>query len=361
MLMAGALAIGVAASAQQPLAERISPEVAARMGLQQDTTTISVNFPGGTLEEYVRALREATKDPVNVSLQGDAARLRIEPLVLREVSIESALRAALGSRPGQNLLENDGSMTSTRLETIQATAAGKPVFVITTQRVPGGGPGSADASIDVLTIRSLVQSDDAKHQDAREQVVLAAIDSGLKLLGSTEGVKPQIDYHQDSGLLLVRGQARDVALVREIVGRMTEDQKRQNAEMHDRRKNEINNRAAMQRAELSMRVADTRVGEAQRRLDETQKLVDAGSASTRDLSDARMASIQAETEVGMARIEIMRLKDEAAAGVESPSGATGDEVAQLRADLAKALARIKELEDQAAPKKGGVIPAPKGK
>ncbi len=327
-----------------------------------DSTTLSVNFPGGSLEEYIQALRGGTKDPVNISLQGEAAKLHIDAVQLREVSVEAALRAALGARTIAPQTEPDGSYTSTSLEAITPQPEGRSVFVVTTRRAPAGAMPNSETTIEVFSIRTLVQGTEEKGgNQVPEQTVLSAIDSGLRLSGQTEGLRPQIDYHKDSGLLLVRGQPRDVALVKDIVRRMTEDRQRQAADARERRKFEINAKAAMQRADLTLSLCQNRASEAQRRMEETQKLVDAGSASTRDLADARMATVQAEGEVRMAAVEKDRLKEEAMAGLETPGAAGDDEVAQLRGELAKALARIKELEEQVAPKRGGDRSAPKGK
>src|SRR5579885_1766739 len=54
---------------------------------------VSVDFKGGTVGDYVEALRHASEQPVNVTLPPTLARLAMPPVKLKSVSLGDALSA----------------------------------------------------------------------------------------------------------------------------------------------------------------------------------------------------------------------------------------------------------------------------
>jgi hypothetical protein len=202
---------------------------------------VSVDFKGGTLKELAVALRGATKEPVNISLQGDAAGVEVEPMSLRNVTVESALRAAIGNRIGTQFLP-DGSGLELKFESVQSGPQDASVFVIT--RSPSSfrnSPPPPRERVEVLSIQRLVSGDEATTPD----VVLTAIDTGLMLQQNDREPRPQIKFHKDSGLLLIRGDPQDVALASEIVKRMMSDHDRQTSEAARRKAASIERGAAL--------------------------------------------------------------------------------------------------------------------
>jgi len=102
-----ALALSSAAIAQQPgVPTRAQPEptpttptsasAAAREGARPPMPIIDVEFAGGTLQEFVKAVQKAAiesaaKTPVNVMIPSEAANIAIPAISLKRVSADTAL------------------------------------------------------------------------------------------------------------------------------------------------------------------------------------------------------------------------------------------------------------------------------
>lgn len=345
-------AVGLAQPGQPPM----SPNLARQMMQQQRPETgpmVSVDFKGGTLQEFATALRASTSEPVNISLQGDAAAVTVEPMSLRNVSVESALRGALGARINQNQFLPDGSSVIIKFDQVQSGPSDSPVYVVT--RSPGVEfrGGMPQSTIDVISIQRLVGGD----QPLTPDIVLSAIDAGLSLQDRGETPRPDIKFHRDSGLLLVHGNPAHVSLVDEIIKRMMSDHDRVLSESGRRRAASIERGADMKRAQIRIRLADAESHAAQQRLDMVKKLVDQGQESPTELANATLAVQRAEGEHDMAMIELDRLKQQEDAGVSgekgNPSG-DGEGAVDPRDQKIKALeARISDLEAELGKTKQG--------
>jgi hypothetical protein len=316
---------------------------------------VSVDFKGGTLKELAVALRGATKEPVNISLQGDAAGVEVEPMSLRNVTVESALRAAIGNRIGTQFLP-DGSGLELKFESVQSGPEDASVFVIT--RSPSSfrnSPPPPRERVEVLSIQRLVSGDGATTPD----VVLTAIDTGLMLQQSDREPRPQIKFHKDSGLLLIRGDPQDVALATEIVKRMMSDHDRQTSEAARRKAASIERGAALRQAMVKLRVAEAEADLAEQRVNEAAQQVDKGMRSPSELPQLKLEAQRAQANREMVQIEIDRLKQEEEAGIGGPGaepGAGADTPASQDprdAVIAALQARVAALEAQLGQKNSG--------
>ncbi len=290
-------------------------------------TLISVDFNGGTLAQFVTAIKSQSKEPVNILPQGDAAKIPVEAVQLRDVDVETALRAALETKLINQETMPDGMQRKLYLETIRGDAPSKPAFVVgfqtggaraTVPQAPGMSPGN-DSVTAVYSIQRLVHNDDKDGMTTLpETVVLSAIDTGLKL-ASVEGVeKPELQYHKDSGLLLVRGRRDDVSVVEEVLRKLVSDQDRRTEGTRRRKIAEIRQKAETQRAQISVELAEIRCRTAEQHLQAVQKQADGGAVSRDELIQAQAMMDQTHAELAMTRIELDRLTREAEAGVEDP-------------------------------------------
>ena len=131
---------GTSASAQDP---RVS-------GRPISTATIvDVEFAGGDLAEFVEAVRGAGRN-INVLIPPEATQVSVPAITLREVSVESALRAV-------------AEVTTNNEATVQ----------VSTQRRSGGQP--------VFTVRVLLTrpAADEPHRASGQRVVLDQLDDSV--------------------------------------------------------------------------------------------------------------------------------------------------------------------------------------
>jgi len=219
--VSAALALGLAAQPTGP-AKSTTP-----------SHTISVDFRGGTLADYVRALREAGPT-VNIVAPESAARVKLPPIVLRETSIEAALRAATfvvepGTALGINV--SVGSLPN-------VGPIGEPVFSVAVQQNNATGPAVGPAgmaspqAVRVFSLRGLVPpagaaADGVSYLEVK--TILTAIDTGLGVAATQEqeqtgaSDKAVLRLHEDSGLLFVAGNIAQLRLVEEVLSNLSHE------------------------------------------------------------------------------------------------------------------------------------------
>lgn len=169
---------------------------------------ITLDFPGGTLGQFVEAIRKAAAATVpdaavNVVFTDPAlAGFPVPRVQLRHVSVEAALGAATyRDRTGSAgpVLDRVGTRTP---------SANAPVYVITS------APESRQraARVEIFDIRDLARS--------RPQLdgILTAIDTALRMEGA--GPPPEVKFHEDSGLLITRATPEQLDSVRQVIGRL---------------------------------------------------------------------------------------------------------------------------------------------
>ena len=283
ILAAGAALIAGFAAAQGPqqgtparVGQRAGPQAPGPVEQGADGPIVSIEFKGGTLGDLVRSLQAQGKDPVNIALQGDAAAIPVERMALRNVTVHSALEAALGSRINTVLFEADGTSKQITLEQLAGNGDAAAVFVITRHETQARQMGR-EPSVQVFSIQKLVSGSGAMPPE----VVLTAIDTGLGLQTRAEGARPQIKFHKDSGLLLVRGEGMDVNLIEQIVSRLQKDHERQVAEESRRKAVEIDRATRRKKAESIIRENDAYIASSAEiaPLAPIIGIADAGSAS----------------------------------------------------------------------------------
>src|SRR5205814_1564779 len=107
------------------------------------------------------ALRGATPDPVNVSIQGDLANLPVERMTLRDVTVHSALRAAMAGRADNLEFRPDGVQTRISLEPVASGPSDWPVYIISRHETGSIRMPDSPTQVTVLSIQRLVTGPDA--------------------------------------------------------------------------------------------------------------------------------------------------------------------------------------------------------
>ena len=215
-------AAGQAPALQAPVSPALRPE----------EPVIAVSFPGGTVAEYLEAVKRSAGDlaEVNVVLDGEAAGSAMPPAELRKVRVEDAIHlipAIARSGSGQPLEFTEVAREPTPVYVLRVeTAPGKPP--------PGGSPGAdfgAMASpggspavqngglkLDVFSLRSLIEPGHGAAEDARRltaETILSALEQALA--EANQGSPASLKYHAESYLLMVRGTPAQLEVVRQVL------------------------------------------------------------------------------------------------------------------------------------------------
>ncbi len=157
-----------------------------------------VNFPGGTVQAYIDYLRTVSPDNVvNAVVTDDLGKATIPAVRLRNVTSEQAVRIIDGLLSERRDVQID--------ELFSASPAGSQVVSMRFQR--SGNPYQDNPSpIAIFQINDIV----AEGKDTGPltsgslpvNTVLTAIEQAMKMIG---GTPPEVKYHADSGLLLLKG------------------------------------------------------------------------------------------------------------------------------------------------------------
>lgn len=359
-----------AAQAQPPSAQ--APQ--AQRGHGTPGLIVNVEFAGGTVAQYVAALKEACKpQPVNVVLSEGAATDKLAPISLRQASLAAAMQAIpAASSSGVNswqivqLPDTLPGNNSPRAETSDSA----PVFQV--YRAPSKkDAGQQRVIMEVYSVQKIVgRETDPAVAERKIAAVLTAAETALRM-DERRATPPELKFHKESGLLIVRGEPDDVMAVKDVIERMSDDSGRA-AELAAQRLSvqqqmEIN----VRKAEVNAKAARSRLDAAKDRLVQVEKLRAAGDMSTIDAAElkAEVEHLAAAAEMAQLEVESAKVAAQggtAAAMVESITRVAGrdaalkslggaeevqaeigrlrDENAALRDQLAEMSKHLKDLE-----------------
>lgn len=207
-------------AAQQPAspptlnAPTPAPSASPFGGKSREAKTFDVTFSGGTLEQYIEALRAASKDePVNVMLSDDVRDVRIPKVNLRGVSVFTAISSlekvsrSTGGALSVSDFRNEGNDV---IYSIRSSHVGVQAYQ--------QGVGNSRL---VTSLSNLVTADlDAAKREERLSVVLSAIEAALRLGRPDNAEAPAVALHKESGLLMVLGSAEDRQTVESVLNEL---------------------------------------------------------------------------------------------------------------------------------------------
>lgn len=178
---------------------------------QAEDKLVSLDFPGGTLGEFVQHLQRAA-GIVNVLLVDDARAWPVPPIRVSKVQVAQALKAV-----EQATWTEDG-----KIDLRPSNGRGEPIWTIRVERRTKKAP-PPDEQVLVVSLTELTQPAPGDPADApvtlRPETVLTAIEAGSK---DFVGV-PELRFHRESGLLFVKGDVQQLSLVREVMGNLERD------------------------------------------------------------------------------------------------------------------------------------------
>lgn len=304
---------------------------------QSAIPTVSVEFAGGTVGEYVASLKKAAGPgtPVNAILSDSASRMALAPISLKSVSVETALQAieaAAGSADGVWLI---GAIGQVMPDVLGGVAQAFSVDFRPNERMARG-----------MSRRLVVYSMDevtGAQGGVTPEVVLTAIESTLAMQ-TDPATKAELKYHKESGLLIVRGMAQDVEAVAQVLDRLGDDIRRRTRDASRAKSADILLRGNVQRAEIRVRVTREEVARAEQHLNETRAHVERGTASSAELRDAEGAVSHARAEFEMAMVELDQAQGQAQAAAAAPQDSP--EISELKALIHQLQDEVKTLTQE---------------
>lgn len=231
---------------------------------------ISVDFPGGTIGEYVAALRKAS--PVaNIVVSREAAGMSAPEIVLREVTLEVAASAVEFQREEGDVWE------AVQVAGMGSGGNGNPTaFRIDYRKNQRSSSTAPKQDASAWSVADLLSSGYESDQ------VLAAIQVGQALFGEAATIK----YHEPTKLLVARGTSEQLSLISRTLDQLRTGRPGNDAEAAIRQDIARNQKWFEQmNAELEP---------VQTRLVEVRRLIQADDAGQRRLSAADRGELESE-------------------------------------------------------------------
>lgn len=157
---------------------------------------ISVDFAGGTIGEYVDAVKKEA-DSLNLIVTESAKELKLPKIALKNVPVNIAVKCIEQCfDPNKTIVRVGGEVQGVQF--IQAE-------IVSTNQV------------EVLNVRHLIS--DNKNEKEKENF-LAAVETGLQMQSeTTKNLK--IKFHEETGLLFLSGDRSEISLVQRIVSELS--------------------------------------------------------------------------------------------------------------------------------------------
>ena len=200
------------------LAMMITPVAAQVAAAEQVPATqlISVDFDGGSLRDYVDAIRSVSK--TNILLEDGVDEVMVPAVELKRVEVGTALDAVT------DIVEDKRSV-NVRSHRSKFGATVYTVQVRSRQQTNVATMQGPQRHVQVFSLRSLIEpmpgypGDEAQVFEAK--TILTAIETGLSISGDKHAAV--LRYHADSGLLFVEGSINQTSMVHSVLKSMGDD------------------------------------------------------------------------------------------------------------------------------------------
>lgn len=177
-----------------------------------DTGLISVDFPGGTITEYVNALAKAAGS-LNVLISPEAADFSMPPVKLTKVSVSAAIDLVKGTRTDKN-----DRFVNLDVDQMRQTEANEQItFKIDAHRPNRGRPTEVKTLSRVWSIAHLIQDG-----VFNSKVVLEAVEMAIAVTKSTS--KVDIRFHEATGLLIASGSTSQLSAIENVLDELGQSQ-----------------------------------------------------------------------------------------------------------------------------------------
>lgn len=354
LVAAAALQAGSRPAVAQPQPGGGGGELARKAEPQGPRVTL--NFPGGTVLEYVKAIQKAAEPTViNAMVSADAAKLRVPAVEFKQVAVSSAIEAL------PMAAQNETAAAVLEVRAVGQAWDGSGIYSISARQTVFGAPGQAMLTpgkapehVEVFSMRDLVEPPPGAPAGAggtTVETILMAVDTAIGL--HSDGEKPQVKFHKDSGVLIVRGTQEQIRTVKDLLNTLREDTGQRwhgVQEMMERarvqEKQAAEREHALRKAGVQLDMKRKEFGLAEEAFARANQMREAGQVSQDEFGKAQMELTHRRAEMEMAELEMERYANAARATAAEGDARVGGAVeAELMAELE---ARRRDLEAAAA-------------
>ena len=233
-----------------------------------------LQFPGGTLQGFVEYLQaEVEPIQINVLYRNGAQLAKIPSIHLQNVYLRTALQSAIyGSTLDFAMIEGQ---------------FGSNVYVITGEvKVDTSVAVEVARATEIITVGDLFAQGSTQLSDVLEAIDVAVHDETQT---TPNWRRPEIRFHEPSGLLIVQGTSSQVATVGEVVSRMSEASINKRMQHLQQASDRIRLEADLAELQVQVSVASDQHDMAQIQYKEVVQRRDQGAGTLREVHEAELA------------------------------------------------------------------------
>lgn len=182
-------------------------------GVFDETQVVTVSFEGGSVREYVEAIKKVAP-ATNIVVMACADKVEMPAVQLTKVSLSTALQL-LDGRSTQGAQ----GYTELHVQYNEGDEEGQGIWAIdceTSLRDPYGGRGYR-----IWSVKDMVGED----QKTTINDVMSVVDSALSMVDEGEaeaGTPPQVKFHEATGLIIAKGTDAQLGVIDEVLNAMRE-------------------------------------------------------------------------------------------------------------------------------------------
>lgn len=285
---------------------------------------ISVSFKGGTVQEYLAALRAAgsKEAPVNAVVSKELYSVQIPPVELSDTTVYAALSALTVLVP-----RNEYELSVKPLSQMGLPQYHPNAFAVEAQR-RFSSPDQMPQSLRIYSVRDLLAAPgEAEGERVSSATLLTALRTALGEVPGAGDPPPEVKFHAESGLLIVRATEIEQDTVKQVVREVGASVKNDAVARRAAAARKLDLARGEQRVLLSQRVIEN----LRNRLESARKMQEAGTVPAGEVQNLQLEYNRAETELAMAQAERQAVLE-------------GVILTNLGADTAELVERIARLE-----------------
>lgn len=261
-----------------------SPESA----YEHQHSRLDLEFPGGTVDDYVNRIREARPShAANVVVMPNARPLKVPPVTLVAVTVEAAVQLLEG-----RYVLPDGRRVEIDVTSYAIGDSSDLVMKVT-------------AEIEPLEIRASVWSvEEALMSGQTAEELLGAIEAVLLLFPE----KAKVSFHPPTRLLIARGTGEQLSLVRDAIEELIDSAEKRREKIESLREDIEPLDRDLHGMTGEIKIAEQALALAKTRLDRTVRRQEPGIVDSEAVAEAELEMTRMETELENYKLEHARIQ-----------------------------------------------------
>ncbi|MCB9841143.1 MAG: hypothetical protein H6809_05805 [Phycisphaeraceae bacterium] len=257
---------------------------------------VDLDFPGGTLGEYLDAVSRTCR--ANIVAGPEVRALRMPPLQLRGVTPYSTIRLVESLFP-------DPSVARVSIDQISPDSEESPaegstsIFVVRVDQAQRRAGGTVVN--DVFSIGDVLRPANEEPTEAQVKQIFEMIESAMSL--SPGSGEPELAYHDQTQMLVFKGSPEQREMVQAVLARYVQTWRPASSRAEALRREMSEYELRAETLAIEARTADERLHAAAQAYERASQLAEQGAVSEGQVQEARTRVIETESRARILELE----------------------------------------------------------